>query len=99
MPVGNGLMAREAHWVAVDFARWVLRSEARRVRIAAHSSNPVAGHAIGMRSLVMAAGAAHDVVPGCRSVEAWAAWGKPAGWVRIIRVRRGRRQPLGGVTI
>jgi hypothetical protein len=98
-PSGVRLVACEAHWVAVYFARRVLRREARRVRIAAYPADTVTSHAIGMRALVMAAGAADDVIPGCRAVKARAARGKPACGVRIVRAGRGGRQSLGSVTV
>src|SRR5277367_4692004 len=85
--------------VAVDFARRVLGGEARRMRISAHPADAVAGHAIGLRSLVMAAGAADDVVPRRRAMEARTTWGKPARRVRITWICRSRRQPLSCVTV
>ena len=92
-------MADEAHGVAVDFARRVLGGEPTRVWIATRTANAVARHAIGLGSLVMAARAAHDVVPSGRAMEARAPERKPSGGVRIIRVLRNGRQSLVGVTI
>src|SRR5262249_52586504 len=58
-PVDSGV-AYEAHGLAVDLRRRVLRQEARRVRIAARRADAVAGHAVGRGALVVAPGAGDD---------------------------------------
>src|SRR5215472_2316612 len=77
----------------------MLREEAGRMRVAARRPDAVAGHAVGCGSLVMASGAADDVLPGLRPVEQRAAGSQPPGGMRVERVARIGGQPLLTVTV
>src|SRR5262249_27313865 len=72
----------------------MLRGEAGRVRMAARSTDPMAGHAVRGGALVVAGGAAEDVPPRLGAVEARAPGSEPASGVRIERVAGVRGEPV-----
>src|SRR5215472_12319930 len=77
----------------------MLREGAGRMRIAARRPDAVTGDAVGGRALVVAGGAAHDVLPGLRSMEERATGSQPPGGMRVQRVARIGGQALLAVTV
>src|SRR5215471_1559421 len=77
----------------------MLREEAGRMRIAARPPDAVTGDAVGGRALVVAGGAAHDVLPGLRSMEERAPGSQPARRMWVERIARVGRQALLPVAV
>src|ERR1700737_3842500 len=81
-------MTGAAHAIAVDLLAVVSIRVSRRMRVAADATDFVAGDAVGLRSLIVAARPAADVPAGRGSVKVGRAGSAPTTGMRIARICR-----------